>query len=386
VGRNDVLRLTGDALDAARAVNDDRAVQRLSVAPAYRSAALGDLRPARALVAACVASGNDQTTFQIATGLGDALASLGQLEELDEINTLSADLAEAGGLDLKDCNVGPLQAIALHLAGDLTTPAERLPDGPVSWRLFSRSWAAMAARVAVCRDDLALLERAAKLVGRDDTPGSDGLVCIVDWAQAVLTGDLDAAIQAALAAVDGTKKVRFTAGRALTDLVATLTTARRWNDAAVALAELCSFIDAIDEPAPLWRARAGIVEARLALAGGDPSGADTARVALHTATSAGLRLEQVDALETIAVAADAALDHDTAARVLAAATAVRHHLGYNGRLTTPATQTLIDRLVSSHRTAWNEGSTQLLDQTISGVSRQVVNRRKAGAAAVRGGR
>jgi hypothetical protein len=365
VGRLDVLHLTGDALRAAQEAGDERTVQHLSVAHAYQSAALGDLQPSRALVAACVASGNGGTAFQIATGLGDPLACLGQLDELTEMTTISGDLAAGWGLDLKDCNVGPLKCIAHHLAGDLTTPVERLPDRPVSWKLFSRYLAAMAGRVAVARDDLPLQERAAKLIDLDDTSTTDTLVQVVDWARAILTGDLDTAVRAAVAATDKASRHVFHTGRALIDLAATLTAAQRWNDAATTLARLDTLIDTVNEPAPLWRARAGIVAARLALAANDPTAADSARSALTTATAARLRLEQIDALETIAVAEEVAHHPDTAARLLAATTAERQRIGYHGRLTTPAIQALVDRLASTHNAAWNVGSTQPLDHLIS---------------------
>ncbi|HEY1281472.1 MAG TPA: hypothetical protein VGF22_17470, partial [Acidimicrobiales bacterium] len=84
--------------------------------------------------------------------------------------------------------------------------------------------------------------------------------------------------------------------------------------------------------------------------------------ALRTAAEAGLVLIQIDALETVAVVAAARDDHDSAVTLLAAATAERERRGYRGRLTTPATEGLIEQLASAHADAWTAGAAASLEE------------------------
>jgi hypothetical protein len=105
------------------------------------------------------------------------------------------------------------------------------------------------------------------------------------------------------------------------------------------------------------------VQARAALAVGDPdAGLGAARLALRLASSAGPRLVHIDAVETIATIAHHANEHATAARLLGATTAERHHRGFRGRLTTTATPSLVDQLASSDTATWSGATTEPLDQ------------------------
>jgi hypothetical protein len=189
-------------------------------------------------------------------------------------------------------------------------------------------------------------------------------VQVVAWAAAILAGDHLAAVQAASAVVDSSGRVLEKA-QALTNLAATLAALERWDETAVVLQRFDTAMQTITEPAPALRARAAIVEARLALATGEVAGADAAaHRALRTATGAGLPLIQIDAVETIAVTASATGDYTAAARLVGATTAERQRRGYLGRLTTPATQSLVDQLASTHAGAWNAGAAESLERVM----------------------
>src|SRR5262249_50682679 len=82
VGRYDVLGIIDRAREVAQEHDDTRAIDALSVAPAYVGLAVGDLTPAREAVAAATRNGNGGSAFQAVTGLMSVLACLGQLDEL----------------------------------------------------------------------------------------------------------------------------------------------------------------------------------------------------------------------------------------------------------------------------------------------------------------
>jgi predicted ATPase/DNA-binding SARP family transcriptional activator len=360
-GRRDILGLTDEALRLAEQLHDERTIQELSVGHAYTRGVVGDLQPTRTLIAAAMASDNGSTALRAATGLIDALACLGQLDELWEMCRLGAGLAASVPFNVNESNVGPFRAVAFHLSGDVTTPVEHLPERPVRWELFNRTWAGMAARVAVDRDDAVLIGRARALIGPTDLRMSEVYRHVVAWASAVVSGDLASGADAAASAVDAASGVGQRA-QSLTELAATLAALERWDETAHVLERLQTLCADINEPAPGPRARAAILRARLALVNhraGDAS--QRAHDALHLARRAGLVLIQIDALETIALVTDPA----QAARLLGATTAERQRRGYRGRLTTAASQSFVDRFTSTHADAWNVGTAESLDDAIA---------------------
>jgi predicted ATPase/DNA-binding SARP family transcriptional activator len=362
-GRDDVLEVVEQALSVARHRGDAFSVQRLSVTLAYDGFRTGDLTPAREVVAAAVSSGNSGPAWQALTGLIAPLGDLGQLHELTAMCELGVRLAAELTLDTKHTGLGPGQAVADHLAGDLTAAVERLPSQPLSWKLISRMWAAAGARIGIDLGDAALVARAERLIGHIDTPRSKVHVHIVAWAAAVLAEDFDGAVGAARAALASTDHVTKRA-TVLADLAETFAAQRQWHDAGTTLEELDTVVATLAEPAPGPRARADLVRARLALATDELEAADgTADHALRTAADAGLRLIEINALETIATVALATHDEAAAARVLASTTAERERRGYRGRFTTPATQELVERLAAAQPAAWSKGASQSLQAT-----------------------
>src|SRR6185312_6080870 len=87
-------------------------------------------------------------------------------------------------------------------------------------------------------------------------------------------------------------------------LAATLADLERWDDARAALRRVDDALAAVTEPAPRPRATAAVTRTAVALAAGRLGEADdAAHRALHLAGTAGLRLIQVDALESVAAVA-----------------------------------------------------------------------------------
>jgi hypothetical protein len=149
------------------------------------------------------------------------------------------------------------------------------------------------------------------------------------------------------------------------------------------LEQVEAFMPTIDEPAPGIHSRADLVRATLALASGDiAAAAGRAEHALRTAAEAGLRLVEIDALETVAVVRLAAGDAAAAARILGATTADRERRGYLGRLTTPATRSMVDSAASAQAGAWHAGTTEPLDRMTAAVLAETgpISRTRADAA------
>jgi predicted ATPase/DNA-binding SARP family transcriptional activator len=364
-GRGDLLDVVEEARRVARRHGDTYSVHRLSVSLAYAGFRTGDLTPAREVVADAVSSGDGVPAWQAVTGLISHLGNLGQLHELTAMCGLAAQLADELTLDIAHTGLGPLQAVADHLAGDLAAALQRVPRVPVSWELISRMWASAAARVAVDLGDAAVAELAGRLIGPVDMPRSEVYVHTVAWAAAVLADDLDGAARQARAAVASSAHITERAA-VLADLAATFAAQRRWDDAGTTLDELQTVVATLTEPTPGPRARGDVVRARLLLATDQLAAADAAaHRALGTAADAGLRLIQIDALETIAVVALAAGDHADAAVLLATTTAERQRRGYLGRVTTPATQNLVERLAAAQPLAWSRGAGQSLQTATS---------------------
>jgi hypothetical protein len=347
IGRSDVFALTEQAMKLATRLGDTTTVRVLSVGPAIAAFARGDLAPLRALIAGANTIDADYAAYLATTCLGFPLAEFGQLEELKNTCRIGSDFV-AGTFDIMNSGVGPALVMADYLAGDPNVAVEHLPRRGASWEMIARQYAAVAGRIAVDRDDPAVAELAATWIGPHDTPDTAVYPLLLAWARAVLGGDLVAAAAHAATAVEATRYVPVQ-GRALTDLAATLAHLERWGEVGGALQRLGGLLDAIDEPAPALRARGAVVEARLALARDRiPDALDAAHRALRTATDAGLILIQIDALETLAMAAAATGDHATAATLLGATTADRRRRGYGGRFTTPAPASLLDELASTH--------------------------------------
>jgi predicted ATPase/DNA-binding SARP family transcriptional activator len=360
IGRFDVFVLTDQALQLATEVGDATTVNVLSVGPGLAAASVGDLAPLRALITAAVAIGDNYPAYLATTCIGYPLAVFGQLEELRATCRLGAETV--ANFDIMDGGLGPPVVMADHLAGELATAVERLPGRPVPWEMHRRQHAAAAGRLAIDRHDPALVERAATWIGAEDARFSAVYPLVVAWAAAVLGDDLEAAAESVTAAVDAAEFVPDRAA-VFTDLAATLAALKRWDETATALEQFDALISAINEPAPALRARAAVVEARLALATGDLAAADAAADrALQTAAGTGLVLIQIDALETVAVVAAARDDHETAVGLLAATATERHRRGYVGRFTTPASQALVDSLASAHADAWTAGAAASLDE------------------------
>jgi predicted ATPase len=370
IGRHDVLRLIKEAFRLAQERGDARVIHRLSVGPAYAALEVGDLAPARELVAAAMANDDRTPAFQIGTGLVGVLSYLGQLEELVAMCDLTAALAARIPLDAKDSGVGPGQAAADHLAGDLRAALDSLPEQPVSWELITRMWAARGARVAVDVDDVEVVRRMEALVGPADAGGySIGLLRVIEWAAACLGGDLGAAADAIRSVRGRTAGQRPAEADGLTLLAVTHAAQARWEDAADALEKFDAVVASIDEPAPALCCRAAVVRARIALAGDRPDdAAEQALRALEVATATGLTLLRIDALETLAAISLAEGDRADAARLLGATTADRERRGYLGRLSTPITLSMLRVLEHEQAGAWAEGVAASLDEATAWAS------------------
>ncbi len=335
---------------------------------AYIRMGAGDLDPARQLINASNCHSHPVAVWQTLTGLIDSLGALGQRDELDAMCDLGARLAERLNIDVRETGLGPAQAVALHLAGDLMAAIEMAPQHPAAWELISRMFISATARVAVDLDDGALLDRVGRLLRPTDMANSEHHVHVVAWADAVLTGRLDEAERTLRAAL---QTVRLAAPRAqlLTELAVTLAARERWDDADVVLGDIATVLATIGEPAPGIRSRADVVRARLESASGHAAAATTQAVrALRAAASARLPLLEIDSLETVAVIHHAAGDDAVAAHILGATTTERARRGYRGRFTTPANQSLVDTLAATHRTAWRAGTEEQIIQVTASIT------------------
>jgi predicted ATPase/DNA-binding NarL/FixJ family response regulator len=361
MGRLDVLTVTNDALRLAEEAHDTRATLHLRVGPAYARLPDGDLSMLRALVIDATAAGETYPAFAAVTALAPAFAYLGQRDELSAACRLGAQLAEVRGLSPEESGAGPARAVADHLAGDLDAAIRRLPTRRPAWELIARTWAEMASRVAVDRDDPAVAERAASMMGAEDAPGSSANHDLARWGQLVLSGDLGGAADAASAAVAGARTA-FQRGHAVCLLAATLADLERWDDTWAALHQLHEVLAPMTEPAPRMRASAAVTRTGAALAAGRIGAAEeAAHEALRTACDAGLRLIHVDALEAVAAVALAADDATKATRLVAAADAERRRRRYRGRLTSAITASLSAQLAADHAAAWDEGANLSLE-------------------------
>ena len=143
---------------------------------------------------------------------------------------------------------------------------------------------------------------------------------------------------------------------------ATLVAAHQLVDARAALDRLDHTLATITEPAPLPRASAAVLRARLALIDDDLVAADgAAHDALRIASAAGLRLVQIDALGAVAAVAARSRHPAHAARLLAAASTARERHHSRGRLTAGASTTLADHLARCEPAAWTDGLALTLD-------------------------
>jgi DNA-binding CsgD family transcriptional regulator len=361
MGRLDVLRLTDEALRVAEAANDIKASLHLRVGPSYVRVSNGDLSMVRALVIDAIAAGENYPAFAAATGLTECLAYLGQCEELGAA-CRAALSTKAQAFDLLDSAAGPARAVGDHLAGELDAAIERLPATRSAWELMTRMWAEMAARVAVDRDDVALAERALSMMNDEDAAGSAVHRELAVWGHRVVAGDVVGAVTSAEAA-GAAAQTPFQRIHAACMLAATLAFLDRWDDARAALRRVDDALAAVTEPAPRPRASAAVTRTAVALAAGQLGEADdAAHRALQLAGTAGLRLIQVDALESVAAVALAGGDPTRAARLLAATSAERGRRGYHGRFTSPVSAPTVGRLAGEHPAAWSEGARLTLDE------------------------
>jgi predicted ATPase/class 3 adenylate cyclase/DNA-binding CsgD family transcriptional regulator len=368
MGRHDVLAVTDEALRLAEEAGDTVTAHHLRVAPAYVRLNTGDLSVVRALVIDAMADDDKWPAWAAVTALANALAYLGQHDELSAACRVGAqvltDMANAS-FTVDDCAIGPAQAVADHLAGDLDAPIGRMPSRRPAWEMFALMWAEMAGRVAVDRDDPVLAARAAMMIDAPEGPGSAGYHGLAVWAQRVVAGDLEGAAESADAAAAGARTA-FQEGHALSVLAATLAALERWDDTSEALRRVEEVLAPITEPAPRIRAGAAVTRARAALAGGQMATAgDAAHEALRTAKAAGLPLFQIDALEAVAAVALAAGDKTRAARLLASADTERERRGYRGRLTSAVPTSACARLAADHAGAWDEGTALTLEEAIA---------------------
>jgi predicted ATPase/class 3 adenylate cyclase/DNA-binding NarL/FixJ family response regulator len=362
MGRLDVLTLTNEALRIAEEAQDTLTVHELRVGPAYVRFNAGDLSLARALVIDATAAGHGHPAFAAVTALAGAFACLGQLDELGAACRFGAQFAAAGGFSPDDSAIGPMQAMADYLAGDLDGAVRRFPARRPAWELFARMAAGVASRVAVDRDDPAFADRAVAMIGTEDAPGSGAHRNIAIWGQRVLAGDLDGAVGEVTAAVAASGNP-FQRGDALCMLASTLAALGRWDDVWTSLRDLDEALAPVTEPAPRLRARAAVTRTRAALVAGKIAAADDAAYdALTTASDARLRLIHIDALEAVAAVALAADDHTRAARLAAAVEAERDRRGYRGRLTCAIPMPAIDELRTEHAAAWGDGASLSLEE------------------------
>jgi hypothetical protein len=93
LGRTDVFTLTDEAVRLAEEAHDTSAVHHLRMGSAYACVFAGDLSPARALVIDATAAGDDFPAFGTATMIIPCLGALGQLDELNALCRLGAQLA-----------------------------------------------------------------------------------------------------------------------------------------------------------------------------------------------------------------------------------------------------------------------------------------------------
>jgi predicted ATPase/class 3 adenylate cyclase/DNA-binding NarL/FixJ family response regulator len=358
MGRRDLLAVTDQALRVAEEAGDRSAGHNLRTGPSYERMGQGDLSMTRALVIDAMGDEDTQPAFAAVTGLAVALAYLGQRDELGAACRVGTQLLArfATTFTADDCSIGPTQAVADHLAGDLDGPVARFPSRRPAWEIFALMWAEMGGRVAVDRDDPAFAERAAAFIDTPQGAGADGSHGLAMWAQQVMAGNLDGAVRAAQAA-DAGSRTPFQRGNAVSTLAATLAALARWDETWVALRHLDEVLAPVTEPAPRIRAGAAVTRTRAALAIGQIADADgAAHEALRTASDANLPLFQIDALEAVAAVALATEDHTRAARILGTADAERRRRGYRGRLASPVPASALAALAASQAAAWEEGA------------------------------
>ncbi|MCU1500657.1 MAG: regulatory protein LuxR [Ilumatobacteraceae bacterium] len=360
VNRRDVLALGQAALHAAHQVEDTTAAHTVRAALALSTWVTGDLDMLRTLVADATAAGDDYPALMAATALVVALSSYGQLEELTACCRLVEEICARAGQSADNTAAGPGACLALHHSGDPVGALARLPSVPSPVQMISLYWAATTARLAVTCNDHHLASRAANLVGPDHLRITSHYAHVVEWAKAITSNDLQQAASSSVAAA--ATATGLAAFDVLCEQAATLIAAHRPADARAALDRLDQALATSTEPAPLPRASASVLRARLALLDNDVITADrAAHGALQCASEAALRLVQIDALEGVAAVSAHTEQPARAATLLAAASAARNQRHYHGRLTAGAPATLTDHLANTEPTAWRQGTTLTLD-------------------------
>jgi predicted ATPase/DNA-binding CsgD family transcriptional regulator len=357
IGRTDVSELTAAAMERAILAGDNTAVHYLRVGVALPAWGRGDLSLVRALAADAFVAGDDYPALMAAAAVIVTAAVYGQVDELAAMSALVERICAKAGQAVDYTAAGPGACIALQLAGELDAAVDRLPSAPIPIPMIARYWAATQARLALMRHDPDLAHGAAALA-----PGDSGLVAseayfhhIVDWAAAVIDHDVDGAVAAIGAAVDHV--VGFPTVEVLCEQAATLLTFGAASAAEAIAMRLDDCLAAVTEPAPLPRAQAHLLHARLALGHGDLAAAEAAaHDALRVAAGAGLRLVQIDALEAVAAVHDASHQPTRAARLLGAASGERRRTGYRARIYTAVPASLVNYVASEDPQGWDQGT------------------------------
>jgi predicted ATPase/class 3 adenylate cyclase/DNA-binding CsgD family transcriptional regulator len=363
VNRFDVWVLTAEAMDRALANQDTSTVHLLRVGAAMAAWATGDLSPVRALIADALAAGDDHPATIAGTALISGLIGYGQLDELAATCGLVERLCANAGQTVDDTVAGAGTCAVLYLGGDLETPCRRFPNRPILSQMIARAWAMAEARVALARNDLDLARSAARRLTPDDTLITAYVPHLVEGVRASIEHDYGRAAAAMARAVDVAAPA-FVAPALLCEHAAILSTAGQHAASRAVLERLDTVLASTAEPAPLPRASALVLRSRLAAADGDAGAAERAAYeALEQASTAGLALVQIDALEAVATAM--ATHHPArAAGLLGAATAERARRGYDGRLSSGVSDELLARLAATEPTHWQRGAELTLENAV----------------------
>jgi hypothetical protein len=197
IGRADVLVAVAEAVALGEIdVEDARLRALLAVGPAYQTILSGRVAEQVASFDDAVARGWPIPAFLLGTAISFPAASAGDLATVEHCATALRRLFPLTSLHSSTA-VGPSRCRAAIVRGALDDARAMLDRPTDAWSLMSTLWAVVHAELAVASADPGLMETASAMVRVDDTPDAINAAAVVEWARAVLDGNLRGAARAA---------------------------------------------------------------------------------------------------------------------------------------------------------------------------------------------
>ena len=331
------------AAKAAAAGNEHvlRLLEISDVAPALVD---GDPGPAVALIERARRCGDSFVVMLVGTLASFPVALCGDADTVANTLTATRWACAQGGVDVRSTAAHVAEALLCHRRGEGAQAVGMLDDGDRVGTVHAAAQVC-GALIALDRGDVSRLE-AIKPGSRNGYYG-EYLSCVLGWTRAALAEDWDLVVLHAERCLQSSpeRPLQFDPLFALGAAHLRRGDTERAGSVAAALNSL---VDALpDHHAPDLDARLALLRARIGLKQGTVGAAnEDAHHALATATTHGLALTVVDALDIIAAVARARGNLGLAARLSSACRARRACLGYPNSLSSAADTNLQEELPS----------------------------------------